>query len=94
MENAPSHSGVFLNIPLERWVSRVHDLVGANWLVTSQSKISWALVWLCESASSMFVGHLRYCCQSACSSAAAVPRWSCVSYHTLSWKGWKYSINN
>lgn len=39
MEKALSHSGMFLNVPLKRWVSRLHDLVGANWQVVSQSMI-------------------------------------------------------
>lgn len=93
MENAPSHSGVFSSVPLGRWVSRVRDLVGANWLVTSQSKTSWALLWFCESASTKFAVHLRYCHQPACSSAAG-PWLSCVSCQPLSWKRQKYSISN
>lgn len=60
MEKAPSHSGVFLNIPLKGWVSRMHDLVGADWQVASQSMIWWAG----ESACTVFVVHLRYCHQS------------------------------
>lgn len=56
MENAPSHSGVLLNAPLERSVSRVRGLVGTNCLVTCQGRISWVLVWLCESGSAVCGG--------------------------------------
>lgn len=63
MEKAPSHSGVFLNVPLKRWVIRLHDLVGANWQVTSQS-----MIWLAgESACTVFAVHLRHCHQSGAS---------------------------
>lgn len=88
MEKAPSHSGVFLNIPLKGWVSRMHDLVGANWQVASQSMIWWAG----ESACTVFVVHLRYCHQSF--SAVTGPRTSYVQCQPLSQKGQKYSINN
>lgn len=76
MEKAPSHSGVFLNVPLKRWVSRVHDLVGADWQVASQSMIWWAG----ESACTVFVVHLRHCHQSEllCSN------WAQVALHSVS----------
>lgn len=61
MGKARSRSGVFLNVPLKRWVSRMHDLVGANWQVTSQSMIWWAG----ESGCTVLAVPLRHCQQSA-----------------------------
>lgn len=90
MEKAPSHSGMFLNVPLKRWVSRVRDLVGANWQVISQSMIWWAG----ESTCTELVVHLRHCHQSGASLQQLGPGLSYVQCQPLSWKGQKYSINN
>lgn len=89
MEKAPSHSGVFLNVPLKRGVSRLHILVGASWQVTSLNMIWWAG----ESACTVFVVHEALTSVRSFP-AAAGPRLSCIHCQLLSQKGQKYSINN
>jgi len=90
VENAPSHSGLFLNVPLEReraWQSArlsgskpAGDFSEQN--LAGAGMARWAGRWP------------KHCCESARFSAAAGPRWGCVGCHSLSWKGWKCSINN